>query len=279
MGMVDGKVAVITGAARGQGRSHAVGLAREGADIIAIDICGGPIDAMTGSYPMSSQDDLQETARLVEELDRRCVTGIADVRDQAGLRAVVDDATATLGGLDIVLANAGIWAVSLEEPTDPDRRETVWQDTIAINLTGAWNTLEVTLPIMVQAGRGGAVVLTSSTQGLKGAANNDISLTAYTAAKHGVVGLMRAAAIDMAPHSIRVNSIHPTGVLTPMVDNDVVATYAERNPRFGEVTANLLPVPVVEPVDITNAILYLVSDHGRYTTGVTLPVDAGYLTG
>lgn len=278
MGLLEDKVAVITGAARGQGRSHAIGLAREGAHIIAIDICG-PVDAMSESYPMATPEDLDETARLVEELDRRCVTHVADVRDQSALGQAVRDGVQELGHLDIVLANAGIWAVALEEPTDPARRMQVWNDTLAINLTGAWNTIEVTAPLMVQAGRGGAIVITSSTQGLKGAANNDISLTAYTAAKHGLVGLMRVAAVDLAPYSIRVNTIHPTAVLTPMVENDVVAAYAAKHTRFAEVTANLLPVAAIEAQDITNAILYLVSDHGRYTTGVTLPVDAGYLVG
>jgi SDR family mycofactocin-dependent oxidoreductase len=278
VGLVDGKVALITGAARGQGRSHALGLAREGADIVGIDICG-PVEAMKGSYPLATREDLEETKRLVEELDRRCVISVADVRDRSALDQVVRDGVSELGRLDIVLANAGIWAVNLEEPTDPARRSVVWNDTIGINLTGVWNTVEVAVPHLIEGGRGGAIVLTSSTQGLKGAANNDLSLTAYTAAKHGVVGLMRASAIDLAPHSIRVNSVHPTGVVTPMVDNAVVPAYAEMHPRLAEITKNLLPVEAVEPIDITNAILFLVSDHGRYLTGVALPVDAGYLTG
>jgi SDR family mycofactocin-dependent oxidoreductase len=278
MGLVEGKVAFITGAARGQGRSHAVELAREGADIIAVDICG-PVEAMEGSYPMATPEDLEETARLVQDEDRRIVTDVVDVRDRVGLERAVRTGVDELGRLDIVIANAGIWAVNLEEPTDPDRRSVVWRDTIGINLTGVWNTIEATAPIMVKAERGGAIVITSSTQGLKGAANNDVSLTAYTAAKHGLVGLMRVAAVDLAPHSIRVNTVHPTAVLTPMVENEVVGAYAEANPRFAEVTQNLLPVPAIEPIDITNAMLYLVSDKGRYVTGVTLPVDAGYLIG
>ncbi|MGH2967487.1 MAG: mycofactocin-coupled SDR family oxidoreductase [Solirubrobacteraceae bacterium] len=274
MGRLDGKVALITGAARGQGRSHAVGLAREGADIIAVDLCA-QID--TVMYPMATPEDLEETTRLVEEEDRRIFARVADVRDQAALGAVVRDGVAELGGLDIVLANAGIWAVHLDEPTDTAVRQKIWQDTISTNLTGAWNTIEVAAPIMIDAGRGGAIVITASTQGLKGAANNDISLTAYTASKHGVVGLMRASAIDLAPHSIRVNSVHPTGVVTPMIDNEVVPAYAEKHKRFAEITANLLPVPALDPEDITNAVLYLVTDTGRYVTGVALPVDAGYL--
>jgi SDR family mycofactocin-dependent oxidoreductase len=276
MGRLEGKVAVVTGAARGQGRSHAVGLAREGADIIAVDICA-QVDTI--SYPMATRDDLDETVRLVEEHDRRILTTVADVRDGGALRAAVSEGVDALGRLDIVVANAGVWAVKLEEPTDPAVRERIWRDTIDINLMGVWNTVEATVPHMIAAGNGGAIVLTSSTQGLKGAANNDISLTAYTASKHGVVGLMRASAIDLAPHSIRVNSIHPTGVLTPMIDNEIVPAYAEKHQRFAEITANLLPVDVVAPEDITNAVLYLVSDTGRYVTGVTLPVDGGYLTG
>jgi NAD(P)-dependent dehydrogenase (short-subunit alcohol dehydrogenase family) len=228
---------------------------------------------------MATEDDLRETARLVEEQDRRIVTRVADVRDADAIVAAARDGVAELGGLDIVVANAGIWAVHLDEPTDPVVRRQIWADTIAINLTGVWNTIEATAPILIEGGKGGAIVVTSSTQGLKGAANNDISLTAYTASKHGVVGLMRASAIDLAPHGIRVNSIHPTGVLTPMVDNDVVPAYAEKHKRFAEITQNLLPVEIIEPNDITNAVLYLVSDTGRYVTGVTLPVDAGYLTG
>ncbi len=276
MGLLDGKVAVITGAARGQGRSHAIGLAREGADIIALDICD-QVDTVT--YPMATPADLDETTRLVEEQDRRVFARAADVRDRDALAAAVREGVAQLGGLDIVVANAGIWAVHLEEPTDPAVRQQIWQDTIDINLTGVWNTVEVTAPLMVDAGKGGAIVLIASTQGLKGAANNDVSLTAYTASKHGVVGLMRATAIDLAPHSIRVNSIHPTAVVTPMVDNEVVPAYAEKHKRFAEITQNLLPVQALDVQDITNAVLYLVSDTGRYVTGVTLPVDAGYLIG
>jgi len=276
MGLLEGKVALVTGAARGQGRSHAVAMAEEGADILAIDICG-PVEAV--AYPMATEADLAETARLVEEQDRRIVTAVADVRDQAALADAVQAGSDDLGPIGIAVANAGIWAVSVDEPTERGRRETIWKDTIDINLSGVWNTIEAITPGMIAAGKGGAIVITSSTQGLKGAANNDISLTAYTAAKHGLVGLMRAAAIDLAPHSIRVNTVHPTGVLTPMVENDVFAAYAEKHPRLGELMSNLLPVDAVEPRDITNAVLYLVGDTGRYVTGVTLPVDAGYLQG
>ncbi|MEU6643565.1 mycofactocin-coupled SDR family oxidoreductase [Saccharomonospora sp. NPDC046836] len=274
MGRVEGKVAFITGAARGQGRTHAIRLAEEGADIIAVDLCG-PIDAV--NYPMSTPAELEETAREVEKRGRRALVRVADVRDQAALATVVAEGVAEFGRLDIVVANAGILAISLTEPEDPEQRQQVWQTTVDINLSGVWNTVEAAAPAMVRAGNGGAIVLTSSTQGLRYAANNDLSLTAYTVTKHGVVGLMRCTAADLAPHGIRVNSVHPTGVNTPMVTNDVMAEYGAKHPRLGELMGNLLPVGVVEPEDITEAVLYLVSDSGRYVTGVTLPVDAGHL--
>jgi SDR family mycofactocin-dependent oxidoreductase len=274
MGELEGKVAFITGAARGQGRAHAVAMAQEGADIIAVDLCG-PVEAV--AYPMASAEDLAQTVAQVEDLDRRIVARQADVRDRAALQRAVDAGVQELGGLDIVVANAGIWAVALEEPTEPAVRERVWRDTIDINLTGAWNTVEVATPHLLHGGRGGAIVLTCSIQGLQGAANNDISLTAYTASKHGMVGLMRVTAIDLAPHSIRCNTIHPTGVLTGMIENEVFGAYAEKNPRLAEVMGNALPVPLVELQDVVNAVLYLVSERGRYITGITLPVDAGAL--
>ncbi|GAB3347595.1 mycofactocin-coupled SDR family oxidoreductase [Amycolatopsis echigonensis] len=274
MGRVEGKVAFVTGAARGQGRCHAIRLAEEGADIIAVDICA-PVE--TVNYPMPTPEDLDETAREVEKRGRKALTRVADVRDQAALREVVADGVAQFGRLDIVVANAGILAIALDEPTDPDQRREVWQTTLDINIGGAWNTVEAAAPAMVEAGNGGAIVFTSSTQGLRYAANNDLSLTSYTVAKHGMVGLMRCTAADLAPHGIRVNSVHPTGVNTPMVTNDVMGQYAEKHPRLGELMGNLLPVGVVEPEDITEAVLYLVAESGRYVTGVTLPVDAGHL--
>lgn len=274
MGRVQGKVALITGAARGQGRMHALRLAEEGADIIALDLCA---DVETVGYPMPAVADLEKTAADVEERGRRAVTAIADVRDQDALASAVRDGVERLGGLDIVVANAGILSIALDEPTDPLERSRVWETTLAINLTGVWNTVEVAAPILREAGKGGAIVLTSSTQGLKYAANDDLSLTAYTAAKHGVVGLMRSTAADLAPYGIRVNSVHPTGVNTPMVTNDVMTQYGAKHPRLGELMGNLLPIGVIEPEDVSEAVLYLVSDSGRYVTGVTLPVDAGHL--
>jgi len=274
MGQLDGKVALITGAARGQGRSHALRLAQEGADVIAVDICR-QIDSV--SFPMSTVEDLKETQRQVEALDRRIVTQQADVRNLPELKEAVDAGVAELGGLDIVSANAGIFAISPEpQPSDPAVRAAMWKDTIDVNLTGVWHTIEATLPILVEQGRGGAVIITSSTAGLKGSTYNDLALTAYTAAKHGLTGLMRGYAKDYAPHSIRFNTVHPTGVHTPMAENEVLGGRIARDPDLLKVMANALPVDAVDPVDISNAVLYLAADSGRYVTGVSLSVDAGF---
>jgi SDR family mycofactocin-dependent oxidoreductase len=266
MGKLEGKVVFITGAARGQGRSHAVRLAEEGADIIAVDICR-QID--TVSYPMATPADLAETAKEVEALDRRIYAAEADVRDEAGLRAAFEAGVASVGPVDIVLANAGIAPMSRQE------KQGAWQDVIDVNLTGVFNTVEIAIPSMIERGQGGAIVLTSSTAGINGIGGRSRGGLGYTAAKHGVVGLMRAYANALAPHSIRVNSVHPTGVRTPMVVNDVMREFIADG-RLGNALANALPVDMVEPVDISNAILWLVSDDARYVTGVTLPVDAGF---
>ncbi len=267
-GALEGKVAFVTGAARGQGRSHAIRLAQEGADIIAVDIAA-QID--TVPYPMSTPEDLAETARQVEALDRRIFTRQADVRDRDALQAAFDAGVAEIGPVDIVLANAGIAPMSMH----PDPRE--WQDVIDVNLTGVYNTVEVAKQSMIDRGQGGAIVLTSSTAGLTGIGGNTPGGLGYTAAKHGVVGLMRSYANYLAQYSIRVNTVHPTGVNTPMVVNDAMQEFIQADPAMGQAMANALPVPLVEPVDISNAILFLVSDAGRYVTGVTLPVDAGFV--
>jgi SDR family mycofactocin-dependent oxidoreductase len=260
-GKLEGKVAFITGAARGQGRSHAIRLAQEGADIIAVDICA-QVD--TVPYPMATPEDLAETARKVEALDRRIVARQADVRDEGGLRAAFEAGAAELGPVDIVLANAGIAPMARQETHD------AWQDVIDINLTGVFNTVEIAIPSMVERGQGGAIVLTSSTAGPSRGG------LGYTAAKHGVVGLMRSYANTLAPHSIRVNSVHPTGVNTPMIVNEAMQEFLAQDPSLSNAMANALPVPMVEPVDVSNAICWLVSDDARYVTGVTLPVDAGF---
>jgi SDR family mycofactocin-dependent oxidoreductase len=266
-GKLEGKVAFITGAARGQGRSHAIRLAQEGADIIAVDICA-QVD--TVPYPMATPEDLAETARKVEALDRRIVARQADVRDEGGLRAAFEAGAAELGPVDIVLANAGIAPMARQETHD------AWQDVIDINLTGVFNTVEIAIPSMVERGQGGAIVLTSSTAGITGIGGPSRGGLGYTAAKHGVVGLMRSYANTLAPHSIRVNSVHPTGVNTPMIVNEAMQEFLAQDPSLSNAMANALPVPMVEPVDVSNAICWLVSDDARYVTGVTLPVDAGF---
>lgn len=273
-GRVEGKVAFITGAARSQGRSHALRLAQEGADIIAVDIAG-PVPSIQ-MYPPATEDDLAETVRQVEALDRRIVATKADVRNSGALKAAVDEGVAQLGRLDIVLANAGVFEIQPALEVSDD----AWREMIDINLTGVWNTCKVALPHLIEGGRGGAMVLTSSTAGLKGTPNT----IHYTAAKHGVVGIMRTLANEFAQHSIRVNSVHPTGVDTVMIQNEKTwGLFAPDDPAPSREKAepifqstNALPVPWVEPVDISNAILFLVSDEARYITGVTLPVDAGY---
>lgn len=273
-GRVEGKVAFITGAARSQGRSHALRLAQEGADIIAVDIAG-PVPSIQ-MYPPATEDDLAETVRQVEALDRRIVATKADVRDSGALKAAVDEGVAQLGRLDIVLANAGVFEIQPALEVSDD----AWREMIDINLTGVWNTCKVALPHLIEGGRGGAMVLTSSTAGLQGTPNT----IHYTAAKHGVVGIMRTLANEFAQHSIRVNSVHPTGVDTVMIQNEKTwGLFAPDDPAPSREKAepifqstNALPVPWVEPVDISNAILFLVSDEARYITGVTLPVDAGY---
>ncbi len=271
-GRVAGKVAFITGAARGQGRSHAIRLAQEGADIIAVDLCG-QVDSVP--YPMARPDDLAETVRQVEALDRRIVATQADVRDYTALKAAVDEGVAQLGRLDIVSANAGISSVG----PAADLPERTWQDMLDINLTGVWHTAKAAIPHLIAGGSGGAIVLTSSAAGLMAYPN----VAHYVSAKHGVVGLMRTLALELAPHHIRVNSIHPTQVNTDMIMNE--ATWRLFRPDvehptiddFGPVSQemNALPIPWVEPVDISNAVLFLASDEARYITGVPLPVDAG----
>jgi len=272
-GRVEGKVAFITGAARSQGRSHALRLAQEGADVIAVDICA-PVESIQ-MYPPATEEDLAETVRQVEALDRRIIATKADVRDPAALRAAVDDGVAQLGRLDIVLANAGVFELAPAlELTDG-----AWQEMIDINLTGVWNTCRVALPHLIDSG-GGSIVITSSTAGLKGTPNT----IHYTAAKHGVIGIMRTLANEFGKQSVRVNTVHPTGVDTVMIQNEKtwgLFTPDDPNPtreKFAELfeTLHPLPVPYVDPVDISNAILFLVSDEARYVTGATLPVDAGY---
>jgi SDR family mycofactocin-dependent oxidoreductase len=271
MGKLDGKVAFITGAARGQGRSHAIRLAEEGADIIAVDIAA---QIETVKYPMSTPADLEETQKEIEALDRRIVTRVADVRDPRALQAAFDEGVAELGRVDIVLANAGI---APQGAPERDVFET-WADVVAVNMTGVFATVHVAAPTMIAQGTGGAIVLTSSTQGISGRGGDGSgAVTGYAASKHGVVGLMHSFAHWLAPYNIRVNTVHPTGVATPMVENEVLGRWIEENPGAMDQTRNLLDVGLVEARDISNAVLFLVSDEGRYVTGTALPVDAGFL--
>lgn len=272
MGKLDGKVAFISGAARGQGRSHALRLAQEGADIIAVDTSQ---QVQTVPYDTARADDLAETVRQVEALDRRIIASDVDVRDLAGLTTAADEGVAALGRLDIVLANAGI---STMAPT-LEMSEDMWQTMIDINLTGAWKTLRAAVPHIVAGGRGGAVVITSSLAALW--VNENIAH--YTAAKTGLIGLMKVLAKELAPQNIRVNSVHPTTVATEMILND--ATYRLFRPDLDDPSRadfeeaarqlNKLPVSMVEASDISEAVLYLVSDSGRYITGNTHAIDAG----
>lgn len=264
MGRVQGKVAFITGAARGQGRSHAVRLAEEGADIIAVDACQ---DFDTVGYAMATEADLADTVKAVEALDRRIVAVKADVRDAAALKAAVDEGVAQLGRLDIVSANAGICTVQKWDEVTPQ----IWADTLDVNLTGVWHTCVATIPHLLTAG-GGSIIITSSTSGIKG----QPWLAPYVAAKHGIVGLMRSLANELAEHNIRVNTIHPAGVDTPLVAGlGGMNQFIEQSPTMGPIFMNTMPVEVVDPVDISNAVLYLASDEARYVTGLEMKVDAG----
>lgn len=266
MGKLEGQVAFITGAARGQGRAHAIRLAQEGADIIGIDICG-QMESVT--YPMSKPDDLDETVRLVEALGRRMVASEADVRDVEGLQKAFDAGVAELGAVTVVVANAGIGPGGLAPP------ETQWDEVIAVNLTGVWNTGRVAIPQMIEHGQGGAIVLTSSTGGITGSPSDVPGMLGYTAAKHGVIGLMRSWANFLAPHYIRVNSVAPTTVATPMANNGDISMILKHVPELANSLTNAIPVDAVEAVDVANAVAWLVSDEARYVTGTVVPVDAG----
>jgi SDR family mycofactocin-dependent oxidoreductase len=252
-GRVQGKVAFVTGAARGQGRSHAIRLAEEGADIIAVDICR---DYETAGYPMATEEDLAQTVKAVEALDRQVIATRADVRDA--------------GALNIVCANAGICTVQAWDEVTP----AVWQDTLDTNLTGVWNTMVVSAPHLIAAG-GGSIICTSSTAGIKGLP----FLAPYVAAKHGVVGIARTMANELAQYKIRVNTVHPTGVNTPMLTGlGGLDPLLSRDPNLGPIFMNTLPVEVVEPRDISNAVLFLASDEAQYVTGLEFTVDAGNTT-
>lgn len=272
-GRVEGKVAFITGAARGQGRSHAIKLAEEGADIIAIDVCKN-VDNV--QLDLATPGELLETKERVEALGRRIVIDEVDVRDLDALQAVVDRGVAEFGRLDIILANAGIGNGG---QTVEEIDEAVWQTMMDINLTGVWKTVRVGIPHIVAGGRGGSIVLTSSVAGLKAYPQ----MSQYVSAKHGVVGLMRSCAVELAQHMIRVNSVHPTHVNSPMVMNDETFRMFRpdlENPGPDDIAPicqmfHSMPRPWVEIEDITNAVMFLASDESRYITGLSMPIDLG----
>ncbi|MEW6636942.1 MAG: mycofactocin-coupled SDR family oxidoreductase [Actinomycetota bacterium] len=273
MSRLDGKVALITGGARGQGRSHALAFAREGAHIVVCDVAE---QLSTAPYPLATKEDLAQTKRLVEELGRRCLAFRADVRDGARIKEVVEESISAFGRVDVLVANAGIESFGKAwELTDEQ-----WDEMISVNLTGVWKSCRAVIPHMIER-REGVILITSSVAGLKGLANQ----AHYCAAKHGVVGLMRSLAIELAPHGIRVNTVHPGSVDTPIIKNqatytlfgggDPNATLEQVTPAFRDL--NLLNVPWVQPQDVSKAMLWLASDEARYITGIALPVDAGSL--
>jgi (+)-trans-carveol dehydrogenase len=276
MGRMDGKIALVTGAARGQGRSHAIRLAEEGAEIIAVDLCD-QVDSVP--YRMSRPEDLDETVKSIEDLDRRVLARQADVRDSTQLAAAVEEGLSEFGHIDVVCANAGIFSYA---PTW-EMADDMWDEMLAVNLTGVWRTVKAVLPSMIERGRGGSLVLTSSTAGLCGFGN----MAHYTAAKHGVVGIMRTLVQEVSQYRIRVNTVHPTAVDTDMIQNEPMyrlflpdaapeeLTRENYSKAFGALHA--LPEPWVEARDISNTVLWLASDEARYVTGQRIAVDLGFM--
>ena len=261
-GRVEGKRVLITGAARGMGRSHAVRLAEEGADLILVDICE-PLPAV--EYSLATREELAETARLVEAQGRRAVTHVVDVRDEDALKAAVDDGVAKLGGLEASVANAGVLTGGTWDTTTAQQ----WRTVVDVNLIGAWNTCRAAIPHLVD--RGGSLINISSAAGIKGSPLH----TPYTASKHGVVGMSKALANELAAMNIRVNTVHPTGVPTGMQPATLHTLLHEQRADLGPIFQNALPVVMAEAIDISNAVLFLVSDEARYVTGLEFKVDAG----
>jgi SDR family mycofactocin-dependent oxidoreductase len=266
---LEGRVAFITGAARGQGRAHAVRLAREGVKIIGIDICAD-IDSM--DYPNASESDLAETVKQVEAVGGAMIASKADVRSYDAVERAVDEGVERYGRLDIVIANAGVIRLG----DDPDDFLAVWNDVIATNLTGVFHTVKASQQHIIDGGAGGSIVITSSSAGIKGTGTMKTGGAAYTAAKRGLVGYMQVLANALAPHMIRVNTIHPTGVATGMVMNEaMMQMVASADPGLAAMQ-NALPIEILQPEDIANAVAWLVSDEAKFVTGVALPLDAGF---
>lgn len=284
-----GRVAFITGAARGQGREHARRLAAAGAGIVAVDVCD---DVAATNYPLATKADLDETVEMVRSAGGRISAHVADVRDAAALREAHAAGERELGPIDIVIANAGVACMigdqihrfsqrSDEQVLEWYRSRPLvdpkWEDTLAINCTGVMNTIEAAIPSMIAGGKGGSIVVTGSTASAKGVGGPTVGGLAYTASKHAVTGLMRAYSNNLAQHWIRVNAVAPTGVSTPMIVNEAWDRHMEGNEDFSDrALTNALPVPMVEVEDVSAAVLYLVSDAARYVTGIELPVDAGF---
>lgn len=284
MGHVDGRIAFVTGAAQGQGRSHAVRLAEEGADIIAVDLCAPVHPSVV--YPSPGPEDLDETKRMVEKTGRRCFTAVADVRRLDQLRAAAERGVGMLGGIDIVVANAGI--ITFHE-SSLQITENQYDAVVDTNQRGVWNTIQVTAPYLIEQKRGGAIIITSSAAGLRGL----VGYAHYVASKHAVVGLMRAFSNELSIHRIRVNTIHPTGVSSPgmgasaKLEGGLLHARHPLSPGNGTNTlpdldndpeAPYAPVPMLRESEISNAVLWLASDEARYVTGQTLAVDAGNTT-
>lgn len=262
MGRVTGKRVLITGAARGMGRSHAVRLAEEGADLILIDICESLPEV---EYPLATRGDLDETASLVRELGRQALTYVVDVRDGAALSAVVAEGVAVLGGLEASVANAGVLTAGTWDTTTAEQ----WRTVVDVNLIGTWNTCAAALPHLVE--RGGSLINVSSVAGLKGSPLH----TPYTASKHGVVGLSRALANELAAVNVRVNTVHPTGVATGLRPDSLHTLLHETRQDLGPIFQNALPIQMTEALDISNAVLFLISDEARHVTGLEFKIDAG----
>jgi (+)-trans-carveol dehydrogenase len=269
MGRMDGKVAVVSGAARGQGRAHAVTLAREGADVVAFDICAGFKHSLT---PPATIEDLHETQRLVEAHDRRCIAAKVDARDLPSLLALADESFDTFGRIDALIVNHGIWVVA---PNSWELEEDSWQESIDVLLTGAWKVVKAFVPKIIAHDRGGSVVFTSSSNGT----TPQPGAIAYCAAKAGLIHMMRVLAWELGSHGVRVNTVNPGSVDTLLISGGTTAEVASANwPSYISHNRNLLPVEKQPPQSIADAVLWLVSDEARYVTGASVPVDSGWTT-